>query len=103
MTDTMNPTSSTLYTATLASFVATLQNERLPENVRERTRYLLLDYLGVALRGSSLPSSDAAYRMLEAMPSAYTNTPGSVTILGREKHAEASWAALIKGVAAHVL
>ena len=103
MTDATNPTSSTPYTATLATFVATLQSERLPENVRERTRYLLLDHLGVTLRGSLLRSSDTAYSMLEAMHGAYTNMPGSVTILGREKRAEASWAAFVNGVAAHGL
>jgi 2-methylcitrate dehydratase PrpD len=81
-------------------FCATLQGANLPTEVRERVRYLLLDHLAVVLRGSQLPSSEAAYRMLDSMSG--DNLRG-VTIFGRQRRAEASWAALVNGVAAHGL
>ncbi len=96
-----NISSRRAYTAELATFVATLHQAMLPEEVQERVRYLLLDYLAVTLRGSRLPSSLAAYKMLETLPGAYL-TQG-VTLLGREQRVEASWAALVNGVAAHGL
>ncbi len=90
-------------TAALASFAAQLRGETLPDKVRERVRYLLLDYLAVTLRGSQLPSSQTTCQMLETLPGAYNSATGSVTILGRPERAEASWAALANGVAAHGL
>lgn len=90
-----------MYTANLAAFVATLQKNALPEDVQERVRYLLLDYLAVTLRGVHLPSSLAAYKLLDAVPGAYLAE--GVTLLGKEQRAEASWAAVVNGVAAHGL
>ncbi|HEY6409244.1 MAG TPA: MmgE/PrpD family protein, partial [Ktedonobacteraceae bacterium] len=87
-------------TADLAYFCATLRGENLPPTVCERVRYLLLDHLAVTLRGSMLPSSLATYKMLETM-NAFSNK-GS-TIFGRRERAEAAWAALANGVAAHGL
>ncbi len=89
------------YTTDLATFVATLQKDVLSEEVQERVRYLLLDYLAVTLRGVPLPSSLAAYKLLDAVPGAHL--PEGVTLLGREPRVEASWAALVNGVAAHGL
>lgn len=89
------------YTTNLATFVSLLQRDALSEEVQERVRYLLLDYLGVTLHGSLLPSSLAAYEMLQTLPGAYLAQ--GVTLLGREQRAEASWAALANGVAAHGL
>src|ERR1700693_3477953 len=85
-------------TADLAQFCATLRGEDVPPAVRERVRYLLLDHLAVTLRGSLLPSSLATYAMLHAMNG--SRNEGS-TIFGRDERAEASWAALANGVAAH--
>ena len=87
-------------TADLARFCAQLQNEDLSTTVRERVRYLLLDHLAVTLRGSTLPSSLAAYQMLEQTAIGST---GIATIFGRQERAEASWAALANGVASHGL
>ena len=87
-------------TADLAYFCATLHGEDLPPTVCERVRYLLLDHLAVTLRGSMLPSSLATYTMLETM-NAFSNK-GS-TIFGRRERAEAAWAALANGLAAHGL
>src|SRR6266567_9120437 len=90
-------------TAELASFCATLRGEDIPENVRERVRYLLLDNLTVTLRGSLLPSSLAVYEMLQAMGPGSTNDSNTATIFGRQERAEAAWAALANGIAAHGL
>ncbi len=98
MTETQNERT---YTADLAEFVTTLQRDALPKEVQERVRYLLLDYLAVTLRGSLLPSSLMAYRMLDVLPGAHL--PEGVTLLGRAQRVEASWAALGNGVAAHGL
>ncbi len=98
MTHTQN---EKLYTADLARFVATLQKNVLPEEVQERVRYLLLDHLAVTLRGVLLPSSLTAYKLLDVVPGA--RLPNGVTVFGREERVEASWAALVNGVAAHGL
>ncbi|HEY6409144.1 MAG TPA: MmgE/PrpD family protein [Ktedonobacteraceae bacterium] len=87
-------------TANLAHFCATLHSEDLPSTVRERVRYLLLDHLAVTLRGSMLPSSLATYAMVQAMNG---STNEGSTIFGRDERAEAAWAALANGVAAHGL
>ncbi len=96
-----NTQNDRMYTADLATFVATLQKDMFPKEVQERVRYLLLDYLAVTLRGSHLPSSCAAYALLDAIPGAHLQE--GVTLLGREQRAEASWAALVNGVSAHSL
>ncbi|HEV7235732.1 MAG TPA: MmgE/PrpD family protein, partial [Ktedonobacteraceae bacterium] len=87
-------------TALLANFCAHLHGSAIPETVRTRVRYLLLDHLAVTIRGSILPSSQATYHMLQNM-AAYSRA--GVAILGREERAEAAWAALANGVAAHGL
>src|SRR5581483_3281027 len=88
-------------TSDLAHFCATLQAEELAGQVRERVRYLLLDHLAVTLRGSLLPSSQAAYDMLHSMKA--IGNDGASTIFGRVERAEASWAAFANGIAAHGL
>ena|SRR5690348_17160657 len=87
-------------TADLARLCAQLHSEDLSATVRERVRYLLLDHLAVTIRGSVLPSSIAAYQMLEQMAIGSVKT---VTIFGRQERAEARWALLINGIAAHGL
>jgi 2-methylcitrate dehydratase PrpD len=87
-------------TIDLACFCARLQYEDLSASVRERVRYLLLDHLAVTLRGSTLPSSVAGYQMLELMAIGNSNT---ATIFGRQERAEAAWASLANGIAAHGL
>jgi 2-methylcitrate dehydratase PrpD len=87
-------------TADLAQFCATLRGEDVPPTIRERARYLLLDHLAVTLRGSLLPSSLATYAMVQAMN---CSSNEASTIFGRDERAEAAWAALANGVAAHGL
>jgi len=88
-------------TSDLAQFCASLQADELPAQVRERVRYLLLDHLAVALRGSLLPSSQSAYTMLQDMRA--LESSGASSIFGRTGRAEASWAAFANGIAAHGL
>ncbi len=88
-------------TSDLAHFCATLRAGELPARVRERVRYLLLDYLAVTLRGSLLPSSQSAFNMLQDMRA--IGSAGTATIFGRTERAEASWAAFANGIAAHGL
>lgn len=84
----------------LAYFCASLRGADLPYAVRERVRYLLLDHLAVALRGSLLPSSRTGYEMLQAMSGVSDH---GATVYGTSLRAEASWAALVNGIAAHGL
>ena len=84
----------------LARFCAALRGEDLPDAVRERVRYLLLDHLAVTLRGSLLPSSRAGYELLQSMGSVSGH---GATVYGTPSRAEASWAALVNGIAAHGL
>ena len=51
-------------TRTLVFFSHALNSRDLPGEVVERTKYLLLDYLGVAIAGSLTESSQPIYRML---------------------------------------
>lgn len=88
-------------THTLASWCAALRGEALKEAVRDRVRYLLLDFLAVTLRGSLLSSSRKVYDMLNS--GAFGTSAEAVTIFGRTERAEASWAALANGVASHGL
>jgi 2-methylcitrate dehydratase PrpD len=88
-------------TSDLAHFCATLSAGKLPAQARERARYLLLDHLAVTLRGSLLPSSQAAYSMLQNTEA--RRSAGTSTIFGRTERAEASWAAFANGIAAHGL
>ncbi|HLK18558.1 MAG TPA: MmgE/PrpD family protein [Bryobacteraceae bacterium] len=52
-------------TRELVQFLAALND--LPAEVEDRTRYLLLDYLGVAIRGSRAESSTAVYKMIHRL------------------------------------
>jgi 2-methylcitrate dehydratase PrpD len=87
-------------TADLARFCAQLHYQDLSTTVRERVRYLLLDHLAVTLRGSTLPSSLAGNQMLESMA---IGSSHGVTIFGRQERAQAEWASLVNGIAAHGL
>src|SRR5579875_22842 len=96
-------------TQALARFCASLEGTALPERVRIKVRDLLLDHVAVALGGARLPSSEAAYQLLVTMgvvqsprTGRSSDRPGA-TLLGRGERAEAAWASLVNGVAAHGL
>jgi 2-methylcitrate dehydratase PrpD len=74
-------------TRDLVHFLAGVQPEDLPPEVFDRTRYLLLDYLGVAIRGSREESSAPVYKMIERL----------------NARALPGYAALAYGTAAHAI
>ena len=82
----------------LAGFCASLRFGELPAAAVERTKDLLLDYLGVCYRGAHAESSGSALRAVRALAGA-----GSATIVGQHQGAPAAWAALANGTAAHAL
>jgi 2-methylcitrate dehydratase PrpD len=74
-------------TRELVEFLARLRPEDLSAEVFDRTRYLLLDYLGVAIRGSREESSAPVYKMIRRLNA--RELPG--------------YAALANGAAAHAI
>jgi 2-methylcitrate dehydratase PrpD len=86
------------YTRTLVDFLAALEPSGLPATVFDRARYLLLDYLGVTIRGSCAESSAPVYRMIERI-----GAPGNSTVIGKSIRTLAGYAALANGTAAHAI
>jgi 2-methylcitrate dehydratase PrpD len=86
-----------LITRELAGKCLEIDYAGLAAEVVDRTKYLLLDHLGVAARGAQIESSKAVQRFLSR------NTQGAsgVPVIGTRLTAEASHAALANGVAAH--
>ena len=64
-------------TRTLVHFCHELDSKHLSAEVVDRTKYLLLDYLGVAIAGSLSESSQPIYKML-----ARTTAQGPCTVIG---------------------
>jgi 2-methylcitrate dehydratase PrpD len=85
-------------TRELVEFLAGLEPRDLPAEVFERGRYLLLDYLGVAIRGSRAESSAPVYKMIERL-----NATGCATIIGTNARTLPGYAALANGTAAHAI
>ena len=83
-------------TRTLVSFSHALNSKDLSGEVVERTKYLLLDYLGVAIAGSLTESSQPIYRML-----ARSASHGPCTVIGTASQSSPGFAALANGAAAH--
>jgi 2-methylcitrate dehydratase PrpD len=74
-----------------------IEYPRLSDAVIDRVKYLLLDHLGVTIRGAQSESSAAVQRFLKRINS---NNRG-VAVIGTPLEAEASLAALANGAAAH--
>jgi 2-methylcitrate dehydratase PrpD len=83
-------------TRELVHFCHALDREELGREVIERAKYLLLDYLGVAIRGSQAESSQPVYRMVE-----HGNSPGSCSVIGTALLTSPEYGALANGTAAH--
>jgi 2-methylcitrate dehydratase PrpD len=83
-------------TRTLVHFSHALNSKDLSGEVVERTKYLLLDYLGVAIAGSLTESSQPIYRMV-----ARSASPGPCTVIGSASKTSPEYAALANGTAAH--
>jgi len=86
-------------TRKIAQLCHELSFDNLDPEVRDRIKYLLLDYLGVAIRGAGTESSEPVYRFL-------ANRQGSgkdVPVIATELRVDAPYAALALGTAAHSL
>jgi 2-methylcitrate dehydratase PrpD len=83
-------------TRSLVHFCHGLNAKNFSAEVFERTKYLLLDYLGVAIAGSLAESSEPIHRML-----ARSAASGPCTVIGTASHTSAEYAALANGSAAH--
>ncbi|HEY3107621.1 MAG TPA: MmgE/PrpD family protein, partial [Chloroflexota bacterium] len=81
----------------LAELCARLTWADLPAAARERTKELVLDLLGVALRGSAEPSSQPVAALVREQP------PGPASLIGAGRASGAAWAALANGTAAHAI
>jgi 2-methylcitrate dehydratase PrpD len=83
-------------TRTLTHYCHELDAKDLDNQVLERTKYMLLDYLGVAIAGSLSESSKPVQKMiLRAAPH------GSCTVIGTATQTCPEYAALANGTAAH--
>jgi len=83
-------------TRTLVHFSHSLNPNELSSEVFQRTQYLLLDYLGVAIAGSLTESSQPIHRML-----ARSASHGPCTVIGTASQTSPEFAALANGAAAH--
>jgi 2-methylcitrate dehydratase PrpD len=83
-------------TRTLVHFCHGLNSKQLSADVVDRTRYMLLDYLGVAIAGSLSESSQPIHKML-----ARRAPTGPCTVIGTSMKASPESAALANAAAAH--
>ncbi len=86
------------HTQTLVFLSHLLSPNALGDEVVDRTKYLLLDYLGVAIAGSLAESSGPVHRMLYR-----SACLGPCTVIGTATKTSPEFAALANGTAAHSL
>jgi len=86
-------------TKALASFCHSLSYEQLPPEVIDKAKYLALDFLAVAARGSLTKSGQVARDFAQDMAA---GTKKSV-IIGTDVGAACQYAALANGIASHSL
>jgi 2-methylcitrate dehydratase PrpD len=85
-------------TRDLVHFLYGLGPQNLSGEVVDRGKYLLLDYLGVAIRGSIEESSRSVQRMVGR-----SGASGPCAILGTSLRSSPGYAALANGAAAHAI
>jgi 2-methylcitrate dehydratase PrpD len=85
-------------TRQLTEFVVSTSLSHMPDEVVDRAKYFVLDYLGVALRGSHVDSSAAMRAFVDRFA-----PPGHATIIGCDHGAHPAYAALANGAAAHCI
>lgn len=83
-------------TRTLVQFSHSLSHPDLSVEVIQKVKFLLLDYLGVAIAGSLTESSQPVYRML-----ARTGALGPCTVIGTAAQTTLENAALANGTSSH--
>jgi 2-methylcitrate dehydratase PrpD len=86
------------YTRDLVQFLHAIEPASLPADVLNRARYFLLDYLGVAIRGSREDLSLAVQRMVQR-----AGATGCATVIGTPVRSIPALAALANGAAAHAI
>lgn len=86
---------------TLSDFCFGMRWESLSKEVHEWAKELVLDFLGVAIRGSGQASSRAAAGFVREQGVGYEAGPAAV--IGARFRADAAWAALANGTAAHAI
>ncbi|HEY56322.1 MAG TPA: MmgE/PrpD family protein [Dehalococcoidia bacterium] len=86
-------------TKEIAGFCHKLGYQGLSPEVVDRVRYLALDFLGVAARGSLERSS----RVVRSFITDVDNAAGGCVVIGSDLRASAHYAALANGAAAHSL
>jgi aconitate decarboxylase len=80
------------YTRGIADFVAALQYDAVPAEVRERIKLLMLDSIGCALYGADLPWTRILQKTLGRL-----DTGGGCTVWGTGQRLSAPHAALVNG------
>ena len=80
------------YTRGIAEFVSRLEYDTIPEEVRERIKFLILDALGCGLYGADLEWSRILQRRLGEL-----DTTQSCVVWGTRQKLSAPHAALING------
>lgn len=85
-------------TVALARFAVELQYDDIPEEVRQKARYLLLDYIGGMIPGNE---EDMA-RVLDGYISKVSG-PAESRLIGTGKKAGAMWAGLYNGAVGHLI
>ena len=86
-------------TRQVAKYCHDLSYTDLDEQLRDRVKYLLLDYLGVAIRGTKSDSSLPIYRFLSTRQDKLSGVP----VIATDLKVDAPYAALALGTAAHSL
>lgn len=86
-------------TKNLVEKCLSLSFSELPDEVIDRAKYLTLDYLGVAARGSRSDSSIPVHRFVKR----FENRDTGAIVVGTDLRIAASYAAIANGAAAHSL
>jgi 2-methylcitrate dehydratase PrpD len=80
----------------LADFIVSLEYQRIPHTVRERAKMRVLDFLGVALAGSRIPSSRIMVEVVKELGGKRESV-----IIGERERNSCGNAALANGTMAH--
>jgi len=88
----MDAPANNIHTRAIAEFVSGLTYERIPGEVRERIKLLILDSLGCAIYGAALEWCRILRETLEALDASRTTT-----IWGTDKKSSSPHAALVNG------
>jgi len=80
----------------LADFIVRLEYQRIPHTVRERAKMRVLDFLGVALAGSRIPSSRIMVEVVKELGGKRESV-----IIGERERSSCGNAALANGTMAH--